>query len=379
MADWRARPAHLAEGDQVPIIGEIDIDTERDEGIARRCLAGDADAFAELYRLYREPILRACARRLGNRHEAEEAMQETFVRAWRAVARFDGSWRLYPWLRTIANNVCIDMLRRRTRVVLTELHDEHAGTVDPVESHLGALDARRDLAQLRAVLGSLPERNRTTLLLHEVDGLSSRQIAEEQGASVRAVETVLFRTRQMLRTAMERPAMVVVALALRMLAVVRRVSLRAVHVGHRMAQSDRALPIGALVSGGVALGVLGLVLPGGHLAPRSPVHVPLRPPAVAVAAPPADGAGNTGAAASGTPPTRTPEGTTPPDAPRHSGLGLGPAAPNKQRAEAQPFHLSVLGLTVGADSANATTQAAQTVTGYVGQLLTRSTTSHAGG
>jgi len=348
-----------------PITGELHIDVERDTDLAGRCLSGDVDAFAELYSHYRPYLYRVCLRHLSDPHEADDAVQETFVRAWRAMSRFDGSWRVYPWLRTIARNVCIDMLRRRNRVVVSDIEEDRLEMADPIDGHLAALEARDGLSRLRVVLGDLPERNRQTLLLHEVDGLSSRQIADEQGTTVRAVETVLFRTRRMLRSAMDRPAMAVFLLAGRLSASRLGRLLRNGGAGPRIAAA-------ALVSGGMAAGVLGVVLPGGSGSPP-PLHPPVHAPVPAAAA-----AG--GAAPAPTPAPPAGAGTTPPGTgpsagtpggplrPTHGSLYTGPAAPAQKAAGNQPVHKSLLGVFVGLDPTGTAAAGAHDVQGYLGQL-----------
>jgi RNA polymerase sigma-70 factor (ECF subfamily) len=215
--------------------------------------------------------MRVCLRRLGDRDEADDAVQETFARAWRALPRFDGSWRLYPWLRTIAGNVCTDVVRRRLRVQLTELDETHGGSVDPSESLASTMDARSDLERLRALIGDLPDRYRETLLLHEVEGYTSRQIAVSHGTSVRAVETVLVRARRILRSEMARPA----AFGLSVTGAVSR-AWRRLMTSRGMSAGLRDLSpavSGALVSGVAAVTVLGIVLPNlGTSRPPAPVH-----------------------------------------------------------------------------------------------------------
>src|SRR6266513_1518219 len=86
-----------------------DVDIERDAALVQRFQAGDEAAFAELYRRYYARLRRACHRRLG---DAFDAAQAALIRAYRALPRFGGSRRFYPWLRVIADNVCADMRRR---------------------------------------------------------------------------------------------------------------------------------------------------------------------------------------------------------------------------------------------------------------------------
>ena len=97
-----------------------DVDLERDRALVERCQAGDAAAFGNLYARYYERLLRFCLRRLNDRHEAEDAAQEAFARAWKALPRFAGERRFYPWLTVIAGNICTDMLRRRSRSTPTD-------------------------------------------------------------------------------------------------------------------------------------------------------------------------------------------------------------------------------------------------------------------
>ena len=107
-----------------------DVDLDRDRALVERCQAGDSAAFGNLYARYYERLLRFCLRRLNDRHEAEDAAQEAFARAWKALPRFAGERRFYPWLTVIAGNICTDMLRRRSRSTPTddmELTAQHAG------------------------------------------------------------------------------------------------------------------------------------------------------------------------------------------------------------------------------------------------------------
>src|ERR1700723_4819752 len=97
-----------------------DVDLDRDRILVERCQAGDAGAFGSLYARYYERLLRFCLRRLHDRHEAEDAAQEAFARAWKALPNFAGERRFYPWLTVIAGNICTDMLGRRSRSTPTD-------------------------------------------------------------------------------------------------------------------------------------------------------------------------------------------------------------------------------------------------------------------
>jgi RNA polymerase sigma-70 factor, ECF subfamily len=77
--------------------------------------AGEDDAFDHLYQRHRARVTRICRRMLGNLNDAEEASQETFLKAFGALHRFNGRYQVGPWLARIATNVCVDHLRSRGR------------------------------------------------------------------------------------------------------------------------------------------------------------------------------------------------------------------------------------------------------------------------
>lgn len=172
------------------------VDLARDRELVEACQAGDQTAFAELYSRYHRRLLRFCLRRLHTNDDAEEAVQEAFTRAWRALPRFGGDRRFYPWLTVIAGNVCTDMLRRRSRLVpLDEMASRGAdGAADAdVDDHLLR---QVDLAMASEALGHLSDRHQRVLRLREATEWSSQAIAEHEGVAVPAVDTLLWRARQ---------------------------------------------------------------------------------------------------------------------------------------------------------------------------------------
>ena len=179
-----------------------DVDLERDRALVERCQAGDSAAFGNLYARYYERLLRFCLRRLNDRHEAEDAAQEAFARAWKALPRFAGERRFYPWLTVIAGNICTDMLRRRSRSTPTddmELTAQHpvgaAGEDTSEELVLAAVDGEL----VNRALGRLSTRHRHVLAMREGSGWSYQQIAEHEGVEIGTIETLLWRARQALK------------------------------------------------------------------------------------------------------------------------------------------------------------------------------------
>lgn len=181
--------------------------------------AGDESAFAQLTVPLQRELHIHCYRMLGLLHEADDALQETMLRAWRQIARFEPRAPFRAWLYRIATNVCLTMLERRTRrgeVSLTMLDaNRDAGRQDgrplllqpypdsarPIADSMllnPELRAERDenieLAFVAAVQ-TLPARQRATLLLRDVIGYSAAEVAEMLQASVAAVNSALQRAR----------------------------------------------------------------------------------------------------------------------------------------------------------------------------------------
>src|SRR5262245_12910898 len=150
----------------------------------------ELDARAEaaaLYERYSARIHRFCVRRLGDRDEAADAVQDTFLRAWLALR--DGAEVRFPvpWLLTIAENVCVSRFRARlARVTTTELSER---------SRVGYSDPVSEVAGLATALRALPDRQRQALLRREVQGYSYDEIGEELGVSRASVAALIHRAR----------------------------------------------------------------------------------------------------------------------------------------------------------------------------------------
>lgn len=178
------------------LTGEVDI--ARDRALVMVAQSGDRDAFDELYALYHRRLWRFCFKRLRDEHEAEDVVQEAFLRAWRALPGFGGERRFYPWLSVIASHLCTNVTRKRNRIdPAGDLHDkqgvcwEHCG-----EDRVLAL---HDSEVVKRTLSRLSPRYRLILDLRESRGWSYRRIAEHQGIGVAAVESLLWRAREALK------------------------------------------------------------------------------------------------------------------------------------------------------------------------------------
>jgi RNA polymerase sigma-70 factor (ECF subfamily) len=179
-----------------------------DEELARRHLAGDRRAFAELVERYSGPVFNLAYRLTHDRPEAENIAQETFLRAYRALPRSDWQRPFRPWLFTIAANLCRDRARQRREWSFTDLVDETGdeSVADewPDEAPLPAERLEEDeLRQaLQRAVDALPPAYRAAVVLRYTEGLSYEQIAVALNLPLNTVRTHLSRARQRLRTAL---------------------------------------------------------------------------------------------------------------------------------------------------------------------------------
>ena len=164
--------------------------------------AGDEQAFVRLTSPHRPSLHRHCYRLLGSVHDADDALQETLLRAWQAVERFEPRSPLGAWLYRIATNVCLRMLEQRTRLPATSV-DAH---LEPYPQQLVDDLGPDRLAEERESIGLafvaamqlLPPKQRATLVLRDVLGWSAREVADLLDDSVAAVNSALQRARQRL-------------------------------------------------------------------------------------------------------------------------------------------------------------------------------------
>ena len=182
---------------------------------------GDEDAFGRLVEPHRAELHAHCYRILGSIHDAEDALQETMLRAWRGLPRFQEGRSLRPWLYRIATNVCLDSIAKRPKRVLPLDHglavDADAGPGKPLAETLwlepypdDALDlpdgyaapearyAQRESVELAfvAALQHLSARQRAVLVLREVLGFSAREVAESLETTAASVNSLLQRARR---------------------------------------------------------------------------------------------------------------------------------------------------------------------------------------
>lgn len=170
--------------------------------LTRRAQSGDQAAFATLVQRYSGAVFNQAYRMLNDVHEAEDAVQEVFLRAFRRIDSFDPERRFVTWLLSIGSNYCIDRLRRRrgTRLDLDDVA-VWLPSGDPGPERHALLDERR--AAVQRALQRLSETYRSVTVLRYWHDLSYLEIAEALGLSEATVKTRLHRARKQLAEALE--------------------------------------------------------------------------------------------------------------------------------------------------------------------------------
>jgi RNA polymerase sigma-70 factor, ECF subfamily len=195
--------------------------TAHEQELLEAARAGDEIAYGRLVESYRSELQAHCYRMLGSVHDAEDALQDALLRAWRGLAKFEGRSSLRSWLYRIATNTCLDVIARRPKRVLPIDYgppaDPHDGPGEPlvesawvepypderlgVEDGYAAPEARyeqRESVELAfiAALQHLPANQRAVLILREVLGFSAKEVAGTLETTTASVNSALQRARK---------------------------------------------------------------------------------------------------------------------------------------------------------------------------------------
>ena len=164
-----------------------------------RAAAGDRAAQAALVNRNMPIVFRVAYRMLGDRAEAEDITQETFLRAWKILPDWQPKAKFSTWACTVALNLCRDRLRKKKPILMDELPER----VDPELQPDQALASAQALACIEAKIAALPDRQREALSLCALEGLGNIEAADAMGVSVHALESLLARARRTLRTTLK--------------------------------------------------------------------------------------------------------------------------------------------------------------------------------
>ena len=167
--------------------------TEAD--LLARVVAGDRQAFDLIMRSQEDRVFAVCLRILGNRDNALDATQETFLTVFRKAGQFQGNSALGTWIYRIAVNTCYDQIRKTSRRP-TEPLDDHFEPVD--QSAEDAVQSAALRPDIEKALARLPEDFRAAIVLSDLEGMSLPEAAEALGIPVGTVKSRVFRARRLL-------------------------------------------------------------------------------------------------------------------------------------------------------------------------------------
>jgi len=163
-----------------------------------RALEGDDEAFTRVVETYQRPVYNLCYRMLGNAGDAEDAAQEAFLRAYKALDRYDPKRSFATWLLSIASHYCIDQLRKRRFTTFSIDDEDHAWLEppDPGPNPEGSLNIKEKQEQVQALLENLSPKDRSAVVLRYWYNYSYEEIAQSLSLTVSAVKSRLHRARR---------------------------------------------------------------------------------------------------------------------------------------------------------------------------------------
>jgi RNA polymerase sigma-70 factor (ECF subfamily) len=179
-------------------------------GLVRRCLAGDEKAYRELVEMYQGQVFSLALRMVRRREDAEDATQETFVRMFRALERYDTNRPFAAWLMTIASRLCIDQIRRRrvnpVSLTQTEPGSDEAYEMDVEDPGPGPDEITSHSEEERRgneLIQSLPPHYRVVVVLRHLQDLSYEEIAQALNLPLGTVKARIHRAREILKLRLE--------------------------------------------------------------------------------------------------------------------------------------------------------------------------------
>ena len=184
------------------------VNPDPDTALMLRAKQGDGGAFTALVEKYKQPVMNLAFRTLRDLTEAEDLAQSVFVQVWKAAPRYEPTAKFSTWLFTIARNLCLNEIRRRTRHPAESLDQTRDDADDQplyqIEDKRVAPASEESLrgelvAKVDAALAVLPENQRTALLLCRQEELSYEEIAAVLGCSLSATKSLIHRARETLK------------------------------------------------------------------------------------------------------------------------------------------------------------------------------------
>ena len=178
--------------------------------LIRQAGQGDESAFEQLVIAYEKPVYNLCLRMCGDRDEAFDLSQDTFIKAWHAISLFHGDSKFQTWLMRIASNTCIDHLRKKKRknvIPMTDLDRED----EPLERQIADYETdpavlaekAQDHEAVREAMSQLPDQDRLILSMRAIEDMSYREIGEALELQPGTVKSRISRAREKIRRSLD--------------------------------------------------------------------------------------------------------------------------------------------------------------------------------
>lgn len=172
--------------------------------LLERAATGDASAFEQVMLRTERQVMLTSRRMLGNPADAEEATQDVFIRVYKYLHRFDRSRAFEPWLYRLTVNVCNDIAARRPRAGQVVSHEDHVELPSPTAGPHDVLSADERRRLLETALQDLPAKQRSAVVLRDLQGLSTTEVADTLHVSEATVRSHLSAARLRMKRFIEK-------------------------------------------------------------------------------------------------------------------------------------------------------------------------------
>lgn len=173
--------------------------TNTDQILINQIIEGDTNAFSVLVERYKDLVYTLALRMLKNKEEAEEVAQDTFIKTYKALAKFKGDSKLSTWIYKVAYNTCLDRIKKnRKHLNDVEINEFTAHEVKTIDNALDHMEQSEQKAAIQRCINILPSEDSFLLTLYYFDDLSLDEISEIVGITSNSIKVKLFRCRKKL-------------------------------------------------------------------------------------------------------------------------------------------------------------------------------------
>lgn len=172
--------------------------TQIDEALITRCQAGDKDAFRSLVETCQGMVFSVALKILADEEEAKDIVQETFLRVWLNIGKYEARHRFTTWLYAIASRLCLDRLKSHSRIIAMPKDEVVLRRYASADGQL-ELENREWVAIVRLLAEELSPKQRLVFTLSQLGGLSSQEVEEATGFTATQVKSNLHVARQTIR------------------------------------------------------------------------------------------------------------------------------------------------------------------------------------